>query len=97
MTQNNIVFIKHADGLITSYWHMSSIDVVPGQKVTAGTIIGGVGTVGQSTGNHLHFEIDVSQVTDASVYDRYTRNTAGPQPVGSRIDPLQYFQLNGIL
>lgn len=94
--QNNIVFVKHADGLITTYWHMSQILAKAGDKVTAGQVIGKVGTVGQSTGNHLHFELVISSVADASVYDRYTKNSAGPAVPGSRIDPYQFFSLNGV-
>lgn len=95
---NNILYIKHADGLVTTYWHMSSFaaGIVPGAKVAAGQVIGGVGTVGQSTGNHLHFELDISGVADASVYDRYTKNSAGPALVNTRIDPQQFFTLNGV-
>ncbi|MDK6260255.1 M23 family metallopeptidase [Corynebacterium frankenforstense] len=53
----NWVRIKHEDGTITVYGHMSTIDVTVGQQVTAGTKIAGMGSEGFSTGSHLHFEV----------------------------------------
>ncbi|MGH3996346.1 MAG: peptidoglycan DD-metalloendopeptidase family protein [Pseudonocardiaceae bacterium] len=43
--------------LTTWYAHMQKLDVAAGQKVTAGQRIGEVGTLGNSTGCHLHFEV----------------------------------------
>ncbi len=51
------VRIKHDDGTITVYGHMSTIDVSVGQHVTAGQKIAGMGSEGFSTGSHLHFEV----------------------------------------
>lgn len=53
----NLVVIKHNLGYVSRYAHLSRIDVKVGQKVTTDTIIGGVGSTGNSTGSHLHFEI----------------------------------------
>lgn len=44
-------------GLSTCYAHQSEIHVSAGQQVQAGDVIGLVGTTGDSTGNHLHFEV----------------------------------------
>ncbi|MFA6002634.1 MAG: M23 family metallopeptidase [Elusimicrobiota bacterium] len=53
-----LVIIRHADGFTTRYGHMSKISVVPGQVVQRGkTMIGRVGSTGNSTGPHLHFEV----------------------------------------
>jgi murein DD-endopeptidase MepM/ murein hydrolase activator NlpD len=53
----NYVQIRHAGGLGTGYAHMSRIKVRSGQAVTAGQVIGYVGSTGISTGPHLHFEV----------------------------------------
>ena len=53
----NYVTIAHADGSRTLYAHMVSRSVSAGQTVSQGQKIGGVGTTGSSTGNHLHFEV----------------------------------------
>lgn len=51
------VVIQHLDGFTSHYGHCEKLEVAPGQKVTAGQIIGTVGSSGVSTGPHLHFEI----------------------------------------
>ena len=55
----NLVRIDHGNGLETWYAHLSAVAVVPGRHVDAGTVIGAVGTEGNSTGPHLHFEVRV--------------------------------------
>lgn len=54
------VMIDHGGGVVTLYGHMSSIDVVNGQYVERGEIIGGEGSTGRSTGPHLHFEVRIN-------------------------------------
>ena len=49
--------ISHNDTFDTLYAHCSSICVTVGQEVKQGEVIGYVGTTGNSTGNHLHFEV----------------------------------------
>lgn len=53
----NVIFIEHYDGRQTRYGHNSKNLVKEGEKVTAGQLIGLVGSTGRSTGNHLHFEV----------------------------------------
>ncbi|WOO97982.1 M23 family metallopeptidase [Micrococcus terreus] len=53
------VDIDHADGLATAYRHNSLILAQPGDQVAQGDIIALVGTTGNSTGCHLHFEVTV--------------------------------------
>ncbi|MDX2967848.1 peptidoglycan DD-metalloendopeptidase family protein [Kribbella solani] len=53
----NLVRIDHGNGLETLYAHLSRVDVTDGQQVTAGQQIGAVGSEGNSTGPHLHFEV----------------------------------------
>lgn len=51
------VIINHSSAQQTLYGHMSDILVRPGQWVEPGTMIGRVGSTGNSTGAHLHFEV----------------------------------------
>lgn len=66
----NWVVISHGNGLVTKYMHMYRTPLVSaGQKVVKGQHIGGVGTTGQSTGNHLHFQVEVDGVAvNPSIY-----------------------------
>lgn len=53
----NCVMIQHANGMVTVYGHASYLHVYVGQQVTMGEVIADVGSTGQSTGNHCHFEV----------------------------------------
>lgn len=53
----NHIVLDHGNGFQTLYAHLSSIWVASGQFVPQGTPIGGVGSTGNSSGPHLHFEI----------------------------------------
>ncbi|WP_246018726.1 M23 family metallopeptidase [Arthrobacter crusticola] len=54
------IVIDHGDGLKSTYNHLSSIGVSTGQTIARGAQIGAVGTTGNSTGCHLHFEVLVN-------------------------------------
>ena len=55
----NLTIIDHGSGLATAYGHQSAI-YVGGGSVSQGTVIGAVGSTGNSTGPHLHFEVRVN-------------------------------------
>lgn len=56
----NCVLINHGNGIKTRYAHAKVVYAKVGQKVSQGDVIAGVGTTGDSTGNHLHFEVLVN-------------------------------------
>lgn len=56
----NLVVIDHGGGLATAYAHQNSVAVAVGDSVTQGGVVGYVGSTGNSTGPHLHFEVRVS-------------------------------------
>ncbi|MDV7745160.1 peptidoglycan DD-metalloendopeptidase family protein [Enterococcus mundtii] len=73
----NVISIRHENGLFTLYAHQSVNVVEPGQVVQKGEVIGFVGSTGNSTGPHLHFELS----TDASMEQQFL------------IDPLEIMRL----
>jgi murein DD-endopeptidase MepM/ murein hydrolase activator NlpD len=56
------VILDHGLGIFTGYYHLSEINVSTGQAVQPGELLGGVGTTGLSTGNHLHWDLLVNGV-----------------------------------
>lgn len=51
------VQIRHANGLVSTYSHMSQLRVEVGQRVSRGDQIGDMGSSGRSTGTHLHYQV----------------------------------------
>lgn len=67
----NLVIIKHSSSTVTMYGHCSKLLVTAGQSVQKGQKIALVGSTGNSTGNHCHFEVRVnSQSVDPMKYLR---------------------------
>lgn len=79
--------LQREDGLIQRFGHLSAIWVTSGQRVTAGNTIGLVGSTGNSTGPHLHWELRWDRVwTGGNWIDPRTMNplsfgiTPPPEP-----------------
>jgi murein DD-endopeptidase MepM/ murein hydrolase activator NlpD len=61
--RGNAIIIDHGWGVVSGYWHLSAIEVEPGQRVERGQQIGRVGNTGLSTGAHLHWQMWVGGVS----------------------------------
>ena len=62
-----LLFLVSA-GIVRRYAHMIKIAATAGEAVAAGQVIGYVGSTGDSTGNHLHFEVMQNGVLVAPVF-----------------------------
>ncbi len=56
----NLIVVNHGNGYETFYAHLNGINVVPGQIVYQGNVIGYTGDTGNSSGPHIHFEIRIN-------------------------------------
>ncbi len=89
------VFIKHDNGLSSSYGHLSSILVKSGTRVKAGQVIALSGNTGYSTGPHLHVSVFASEgVKVDRVPSQSCKGAIFVQPMltaqNARLDPLLY-------
>jgi murein DD-endopeptidase MepM/ murein hydrolase activator NlpD len=63
----NYIVIQH-DGFATLYGHMMKLSPLKvGTKITAGTVVGQMGTTGRSTGTHLHFGVSLGDYIKSSI------------------------------
>src|SRR6185295_5832376 len=54
-----LVIVTHNSGMQTYYAHLSKFDVIAGQEIRQGEIVGRVGSTGRVTAPHLHYEVRV--------------------------------------
>jgi len=59
-----LIVINHGNGYETFYAHLDSVNVVPGQIVYQGNVIGATGNSGNSSGPHIHFEVRINANQD---------------------------------
>mgnify|MGYP003493080896 FL=1 len=76
------VNLNHGGGTVTRYCHAVRLAVVAGQQVSAGQVIAWVGSTGNSSGPHLHFEVHVG--------------TAPPATNANAVEPLGYLRGVGL-
>lgn len=81
----NMVEIRHPDGATTRYAHASRLHVREGDAVDVGETIADVGSTGQSTGPHLHFEVrERGHTIDPEAYLERLRSAASAPASQSR-------------
>lgn len=68
------VVVDHGNGYQTLYGHLSRLDVVEGQEIRMGEMVGAVGTTGRSTAPHLHYEVRIRS-TPVNPYRFLARGT----------------------
>ncbi|MBI4065919.1 peptidoglycan DD-metalloendopeptidase family protein [Candidatus Kaiserbacteria bacterium] len=91
------IMIVHGNGLSTLYSHLSAIDVVKGQQVSTGQIIGLSGMTGYATGPHIHFGVYATDGTQIMTLRQFRGATIGcadaTMPVAvlsAYLNPLSY-------
>lgn len=87
----NVVVVNHGHRVATSYNHLDRIDVQEGEHVTAGQVVGALGSTGQSTGPHLHWglEVDVIAVDPGEwLQNAFDTPPWGPPPPPAKLTPV---------
>jgi murein DD-endopeptidase MepM/ murein hydrolase activator NlpD len=81
----NLVHIEHGGGVQTKYFHLQRSVVVVGAQVSQGQLIGYVGSTGNSSGCHLHFEVRINGAAVDPVYALQNGAGGAAQPVTSML------------
>ncbi|NDK07780.1 peptidoglycan DD-metalloendopeptidase family protein [Candidatus Gracilibacteria bacterium] len=106
----NLISIKHeinGKKIVSNYAHLSKISVKEGEKVSAGEKIGEVGSTGNSTGNHLHFQIDLQTKSSPAYYsydtcpysynDIVNEGKCFNELQNITVDPLSFLETSGAI
>jgi murein DD-endopeptidase MepM/ murein hydrolase activator NlpD len=80
------VIVDHGNNYQTWYAHLSRMDVIEGQEIRQGEVLGAVGTSGRSTGAHLHYEVRIGS-TPVNPYRFLARPVAVQTPPADREFP----------
>jgi murein DD-endopeptidase MepM/ murein hydrolase activator NlpD len=80
------VIVDHGNNYQTWYAHLSRMDVIEGEEIRQGEVLGAVGTTGRSTGAHLHYEVRIGS-TPVNPYRFLARSTATQRPAAANEFP----------
>ncbi len=84
-TMGRVLEIQHAEGHLTRYAHLQTVEVQPGETVEAGQVVARLGTSGKSTAPHLHYEVELrGELLDPGKFlphfERYTASGVDTAP-----------------
>lgn len=85
--------IRFSDGVLAKWLHMDKIAVSPGQKISAGTVVGTTGNTGRSTAPHLHYQLNKGKrVVDPIEYHDTTRRSLVGEDMPAFLSEIAPFQ-----
>jgi lipoprotein NlpD len=90
----NFIEIKHPDGSVTVYGHNNRLLVSKGQEVNQGQIIAEMGSTGNSTAPHLHFEFYRNRQLAVDPMPILSSSTTAKLPLEQPVSPSQSFPVN---
>lgn len=107
-SEGNFVVIKHNNGYVSKYFHLANntITVSDYEQVTAGQVIGYMGSTGYSTGAHLHFQLEKDGVPidplpyllrEKNIYEEETNVMYDNTPNDWSLEAIEWAQANGII
>jgi murein DD-endopeptidase MepM/ murein hydrolase activator NlpD len=82
-----LIELEHGNAIQTRYGHLSALNVVPGQRVRQGDLIGFMGSTGRSTGSHLHYEVRIGGEAVNPISFLPVAATPAPAPVAVATAP----------
>lgn len=85
-SRGNTIRVRLPGGIVELYQHLSEMYVRPGENTTQGQVIGKIGTTGDSTGVHLHYEIQKNGVPVNPAQWSDVPNVVGNHPGNNNLD-----------